>query len=63
MNINLPCPHCGEQEAALQLKLNTMDTSLHCADCEADFTREEVEDMISKWTKFFLWVDTAPTIV
>lgn len=48
--IQLPCPCCGEKEANISLHLDDMDT-FTCAECEAEFSRADIEAMLEKWGK------------
>lgn len=55
----LPCPQCGCAEATISLCLSNMQ-DLHCQDCDAEFTRDDVVVFIEKWGAALAWLDTAP---
>lgn len=55
----LPCPMCGETGASVSLQLSDMDT-LHCGDCDTDFTVADVRYLIDQWTPVLAWVELAP---
>lgn len=52
----LPCPMCGEANASITLDITDLDT-LHCADCEADYTVDDVTNFVAKWKSVLQWVD------
>jgi hypothetical protein len=54
----LTCLACG-QEASISLDLDTLDT-FRCPECENDFSRETVEEVIGQWRKVLDWIDLAP---
>lgn len=54
----LPCPCCGETEATVTL--NLADFEFACLDCEATFSREDVETFLRKWGAVLRWLDAAP---
>jgi uncharacterized protein (DUF983 family) len=58
--ILLPCPHCGESEATITLNLSDMET-MTCQECDAEFTTDDVRNIIAKWTPVLKWLDAAPT--
>lgn len=57
--VQLPCPCCGEEQAAIMLSLADME-SCRCEECSTDFTLTDVKDLIAKWTKVIAWVESAP---
>lgn len=57
----MPCPCCGEAEATILL--NLADTAdFRCQECEAEFTREDVDRLIRKWGRLLLWIDAMPAL-
>ncbi len=56
----LPCPCCGEGQATISL--NLADFEFTCMDCEATFTRDDLEAFLRKWTAVLRWLDGAPTV-
>lgn len=61
----LPCPLCGEPKACLLLDLVELsepesDCLFKCRECEGEFGRPMLRDMIRKWTKVLTWLDAAP---
>jgi transposase-like protein len=56
--IQLPCPCCGEASANIDLHL--ADASFSCTECGTDFTREDIDNLIRRWTKLLKWVDAMP---
>ena len=56
----LPCPCCGQAEASIALELSDMQ-SFPCRDCDAEFTRDDVTNLIARWTRLFTWLDTVPS--
>lgn len=65
-NIQLPCPLCGEV-VSVQLSFAYIDSAeaYHCNECNEDFGRKEIEDVILRWKRWgpvLAWVDTFPLI-
>jgi transcription elongation factor Elf1 len=58
--VTLPCPKCGEESASITFNLADGETFV-CGDCEADFTADDVRNLITKWQKVLTWVDALPT--
>ncbi len=57
---SLPCPLCGA-DASCTVSLDDLQT-FTCCECEETFSREQVEDFISRWSKVLLWLDSAPVV-
>jgi transposase-like protein len=57
--ILLPCPCCGTSEASVTLSLADMN-EFTCQDCDATFSRADVESFIAKWSNLLSWIDAAP---
>ncbi len=60
--MTLPCPRCGEASASISLELFRLGEGeeLHCHDCDADFSLDEVRELIARWTRVVAWIDTVP---
>lgn len=57
----LPCPECGAEEAAIDVKLGQLDCEqFSCCECGVEFSIESVEAKIAKWQKVIAWVKAAP---
>jgi hypothetical protein len=57
----LPCPLCGEPQAATQVTLNDLEGSaFHCCECDADFGIEDVRNLIANWSRMLDWVESVP---
>jgi uncharacterized protein (DUF983 family) len=57
--ILLPCPKCGEPEAAVNLYLGEGNL-FFCQSCEQEFSTDDLHDIVRKWTKVLRWVDAMP---
>ena len=57
--LTLPCPKCGEVDACITLRLADMN-ELTCQECNTEFTLEEVQDFIDRWTPLIAWINQAP---
>jgi uncharacterized protein (DUF983 family) len=57
--MTLPCPRCGEANASFDLNLADGDT-LHCQDCDESFSVVEVRDLVKRWGRLLLWIDSMP---
>lgn len=60
----LPCPRCGQEEATVSIDLHdlTDPEAIQCRDCDATFGIEEVRDIVAKWQRVLLWIDSAPEL-
>jgi transcription elongation factor Elf1 len=54
----LPCPYCGEAEAAIDLHL--AEGTFTCTECSTDFTAEEVRSLLARWQGVLNWVYQMP---
>jgi hypothetical protein len=52
----LRCLHCGEAEC-LVVKVETCE--LECQSCSETIEKAEVETMVDRWRKLFVWIDSA----
>lgn len=57
--VTLPCPRCGEREAAILLNLADVETCT-CGECEEGFDLGEVREFIERWGKVLNWIDAFP---
>jgi hypothetical protein len=57
--MQLPCPMCGEPKADISVELRTPGL-LHCGECDADFTTQDVERFIRQWTALLPWIKAMP---
>jgi transcription elongation factor Elf1 len=57
---DVTCPHCGE-ERTIAIDADDVDC-LRCKECETEFTRDDIRDIIGKWQALLAWLDTAPVI-
>jgi hypothetical protein len=64
--ITLPCPLCGEADAAIALNLATLDDTagdnFTCKVCDVDFSIDTVRQLMARWSKVLSWIETAPRI-
>jgi transcription elongation factor Elf1 len=58
--MTLPCPRCGEANASFDLNLADGDT-LHCQDCDENFSVEEIRDLVKRWGRMLAWIDSMPS--
>lgn len=57
---NLPCLACGETDC-MSIELADVLT-VHCGNCETEFTATKFRATVESWTKVFDWLETAPVI-
>jgi hypothetical protein len=55
----LPCPLCGQADATLSLNLADADT-VHCAECDEDFSLDLVREFTARWAPMLNWVASMP---
>lgn len=55
----LPCPCCGEKDAAIFVNLETR-VDFQCLACGADFHKDDIVAFLLRWTKVLDWLDTCP---
>lgn len=55
----LPCPSCGDEEAAMRLHLDEPGV-LTCHACDNEVTTEKVRTLIAKWAPVLAWIDAMP---
>jgi hypothetical protein len=63
----MPCPCCGEKEASVDVRLWALGegNEFFCNDCNTEFCRDEVTEMLSqwqRWVKLMAWVEQVPTV-
>jgi hypothetical protein len=58
--LRLPCPKCGEEDAALMLWLSDGAT-FTCQECDGEFTADDVRRFMDRWAAALAWVDAMPT--
>jgi hypothetical protein len=56
--MTLPCIKCGE-EAAIRVDVQDGDT-LTCCGCDAEYTVEDVEQVIAEWREILPWLKAHP---
>ena len=57
----LPCPECGADEAAIDVKLGQLDCEQFCCnECGTEFSIASVEAKMAKWQAVIGWVKSAP---
>jgi hypothetical protein len=59
----MPCPCCGEAEAAISVNLASLDdpdAAFECRECNTEFGVEHVRTFIRRWAKVLAWVDMMP---
>jgi hypothetical protein len=54
----LPCIVCGEAQATIHLDLTDCE-SFHYADCDNDFTADDVRAFLAQWQKVLAWCERA----
>ncbi len=54
----LPCPYCGEEGNVL-LDLSDLDT-FKCCECDREWSRSDLEEILAKWQRVLTWIDSAP---
>ena len=57
--LQLPCPRCGAADANISVALNDPDT-FTCHECDAEFSRGDIEAIMARWVKVLGWIDTMP---
>jgi hypothetical protein len=55
----MPCPCCGEADATIDFNLADAET-LHCQECDANFSVADVRHFLTKWGRLLLWIDAMP---
>lgn len=61
--ITLPCPCCGEDDIGVSVRLDCLDdddSQFHCHSCEADFGRNFISEIVTRWTPVLAWLEKAP---
>lgn len=62
--ILLPCPRCGEAEASIALHLGSLDATngdnFTCEHCSADFSIDDVRQLMARWAPVLAWVEIHP---
>jgi len=54
------CLWCSEDDSVV---MNLADvTAFRCQECEAEWTVEDVAQIVSDWQRVLAWVDQAPVI-
>jgi hypothetical protein len=56
--VGLKCVHCGNA-GGVSLSLYDLDT-VHCTECDDEYTLSEVRDTIDQWAQVLAWRDLAP---
>ena len=54
------CPFCGE-DGNLRLEVEDVH-SLTCSSCDAEFTTEDIRQVIDGWRRLLAWLDAAPEL-
>mgnify|MGYP000966219394 CR=1 FL=1 len=57
--IMLPCPKCGEPDAALLFSLADGET-ITCQDGGCEFTVDDVRDLLARWAPVLAWLGALP---
>lgn len=55
---SLPCLWCGE-ECEILLSLSDCD-GFRCCECDREFSRSDVQEIVGKWQRVLAWLDGAP---
>lgn len=55
----LPCPSCGQAKAMIYMDIDIIG-GFTCRECDAEFTREDIELLIAAWTPILAWIDQFP---
>lgn len=61
--IAMPCPFCGEENAGVAVNLLCLDdddAQFECKECGKEFGRNQVADIIRRWSRLLAWIDQAP---
>jgi peptide subunit release factor 1 (eRF1) len=56
--VGLKCVRCGERDG-VSLSLHDLDT-LHCNQCDEEYTLSEVRDTLDQWAVVLAWGGAAP---
>lgn len=59
----MPCIRCGDMTAGVALNLAALDgeDAVRCHECDGEFSLAEVRDVIGRWSKLLVWIDSVPT--
>lgn len=57
--MTLPCPLCGERDAAILLNLADV-SECRCSECEEVFDISHIREIIDRWSRVIGWLDTFP---
>lgn len=64
--VQLNCPLCGEPNANLSINLWTLDdpagTNVTCAECNGEFSLDDVRTFIKRWTRLLGWLESIPDV-
>lgn len=58
IGLQVPCPKCGEESG---IRLHLADGGFTCSECDGEWTCEDVEALIRRWTRVIAWVRSMPT--
>jgi uncharacterized protein (DUF983 family) len=53
------CPRCGE-DVGIRVGLDDGET-LTCTSCDAEYTVQDVRDLIACWGPLLVWLDAHPS--
>ena len=60
----LPCPFCGDDEAAIRLDINDPDHTCTCGNCDEEFTVSAAIKVLTvkleSWQAVAEWADACP---
>ena len=59
LRISLPCPACCEANASISLNLGNAD--LKCNKCDAEFTVDIIKELLARWGRVILRVESMPS--
>lgn len=61
MEVKICCPACMDSDATVTVDLRTGQNFV-CSDCNAEFTLENIQDVIQSWSKILPWLNSHPAV-
>lgn len=55
--MEVPCIKCGDTGC---VRINLEDDELHCTSCDEAFTVEDVQKVVSAWSRMIPWLEAHP---
>lgn len=56
----VPCLRCGDT-GCVRVSLDDV-SRFTCSSCDADYSTDDVRDILASWNKVLTWLDSAPPV-